>query len=102
MTQSADTINGKIECSGVKTNNLKNLDVSFELNKFTVVTGVSGSGKSSLVFDTIYSESQRRFVETLGTYERQFLEGLKTGDFSNISEIPASVALKQDNKVHEP
>ena len=63
-----------IKIFGAKQNNLKNLDVEFETGKITVVTGVSGSGKSSLVFDTLYAEGQRRYVETFSPYARQFLD----------------------------
>ncbi len=62
---------------GVRTHNLKGIDLSIPFGKLTVVTGVSGSGKSSLVFDTIYAEGQRRFVDCLATYARQFLERLE-------------------------
>lgn len=91
-----------IECQGIRTHNLKNLDVEIPLGKWVAVTGVSGSGKSSLVFDTIYAEAQRRFLETLGTYERQFLQGLPAGDFDVIENIPAAVALKQTNRATDP
>ncbi len=91
-----------IDCHGIRTHNLKNIDVALPLKKWIAVTGVSGSGKSSLVFDTIYAESQRRFLETLGTYERQFLQGLPQGEFDSIENLPASVALKQSNKTGDP
>ena len=87
-----------IECHGVRTHNLKNLSLSFPIYKITLVTGVSGSGKSSLVFDTVFAEAQRRFLETLGTYERQFLQGLPKGEFDSIENIPAAIALKQENR----
>ncbi|KAB8031058.1 ATP-binding cassette domain-containing protein [Fluviispira multicolorata] len=89
-------------CKGVKTHNLKNIHLNIPLKKWIAITGVSGSGKSSLAFDTIYSESQRRFLETLGTYERQFLQGLPQGDFDEIDNIPAAVSLKQNNKTGDP
>jgi excinuclease ABC subunit A len=62
-----------IKVRGARTNNLKNIDLEIPLKKFTIVTGVSGSGKSSLAFDTLYAEGQRRYVESLSTYTRQFL-----------------------------
>ena len=62
-----------IEVKGARVNNLKNIDVNVPLNEFTVMTGVSGSGKSSLAFDTLYAEGQRRYVESLSSYARQFL-----------------------------
>ena len=91
-----------IECGGVRTHNLKNISVSIPLGQWTAVTGVSGSGKSSLVFDTIYAEAQRRFLETLGTYERQFLQGLPAGAFDSLENVPAAVALKQTNRSTDP
>jgi len=91
-----------IACQGVKTHNLKNLNLEIPLGRWIAVTGVSGSGKSSLVFDTIYAEAQRRFLETLGTYERQFLQGLPAGQFDSIENVPAAVALKQNNKATDP
>ncbi len=89
-------------CEGVTTHNLKNISVNFQLGQWIAITGVSGSGKSSLAFDTIYAESQRRFLETLGTYERQFLQGLPQGKFEKIENIPAAIALKQNNKSSDP
>lgn len=94
--------NDFIQCEGVKTHNLKNLDLQLPLGKWIAVTGVSGSGKSSLVFDTIYAEAQRRFLETLGTYERQFLQGLPAGEFEKLENVPAAVALKQTNRSSDP
>jgi excinuclease ABC subunit A len=91
-----------ISFRSVKTHNLRGIDVDFPLYKWTSVTGVSGSGKSSLVFNTIYAESQRRFLETLGAYERQFLQGIPSGDFDSVNQIPASIALKQSNKSTDP
>jgi excinuclease ABC subunit A len=86
----------------VKTHNLKSLNLQLPLGKWIAVTGVSGSGKSSLVFDTIYAEAQRRFLETLGTYERQFLQGLPSGEFETLENVPAAVALKQTNRSSDP
>lgn len=91
-----------IVCRGIRTHNLKSLSLSIPLHRWTTVTGVSGSGKSSLVFDTIYAESQRRFLETLGTYERQFLEGIPEGDSDSIENVPAAIALKQTNAARDP
>lgn len=91
-----------IHCQGVRTHNLKNFTVDIPLGKWTTVTGVSGSGKSSLVFDTVFAEAQRRFLETLGTYERQFIEGLPQGEADVIENLPAAVALKQTNRVSDP
>ena len=63
----------KIQIRGAKVHNLKNIDLNIKLNQFVVITGVSGSGKSSLAFDTLYAEGQRRYVESLSSYARQFL-----------------------------
>jgi excinuclease ABC subunit A len=92
----------QIVLQGVRTHNLKNFDLNLPLGKWTAVTGVSGSGKSSLVFDTLYAEAQRRFLETLGTYERQFMQGLPQGEFDEIDNVPAAVALKQTNRAGDP
>jgi excinuclease ABC subunit A len=72
------------------------------IGKWTAVTGVSGSGKTSLAFDTLFSEAQRRFLETLGTYERQFLAGIPQGEFDSLDPIPPAIALKQSNRSADP
>ena len=84
---------------GVRTHNLKGIDLSIPFGKLTVVTGVSGSGKSSLVFDTIYAEGQRRFVDCLATYARQFLERLDRPDADSIGHLEPPLALKQSVSV---
>jgi len=88
-----------IQVSGAKQNNLKNIDVKFPSRKLTVITGVSGSGKSSLAFDTLYAEGQRRYIESLSTYTRQFLQKMPKPDCDKIENIPASIALEQRNTV---
>src|SRR3954447_9622878 len=80
-------------------NNLKNISVEFPAKKLTVVTGLSGSGKSSLAFDTLYAEGQRRYVESLSTYTRQFLEKMPKPDLDSIENIPPAIALEQRNHV---
>ncbi|MBN2830733.1 MAG: excinuclease ABC subunit UvrA [Candidatus Omnitrophica bacterium] len=80
---------------GAKEHNLKNISLELPRNKFIVVTGLSGSGKSSLAFDTIYAEGQRRFVESLSSYARQFLEQLQKPDLEYISGLSPSIAIKQ-------
>ena len=77
-------MNDYIEIKGAREHNLKNIDISIPKNKLTVVTGLSGSGKSSLAFDTIYAEGQRRYVESLSAYARQFLEQMKKPDVDSI------------------
>jgi excinuclease ABC subunit A len=80
-------------------NNLKNVSVEFPARKLTVITGLSGSGKSSLAFDTLYAEGQRRYVESLSTYTRQFLEKMPKPDIDSIENIPPAIALEQKNHV---
>ena len=84
-----------IELKGVRVHNLKNIDLNIELNKFIVITGVSGSGKSSLAFDTLYAEGQRRYVESLSAYARQFLGRLNKPECDSIKGIPPAIAIEQ-------
>lgn len=88
-----------IQLVGVRQNNLKNITVQFPPRQLTVVTGLSGSGKSSLVFDTLYAEGQRRYVESLSTYARQFLEKMPKPDVDSVENIPPAIALEQRNPV---
>ncbi|MBI2312868.1 MAG: excinuclease ABC subunit UvrA [Betaproteobacteria bacterium] len=90
---------GAIVVRGARQNNLKNLDLDIPLNELTVVTGVSGSGKSSLVFDTLYAEGQRRYVETFSPYARQFLERMDKPQVDAILGIPPAIAIDQTNPV---
>src|ERR1700728_5039758 len=82
---------------GARQNNLKNLDLDIALNELVVVTGVSGSGKSSLVFDTLYAEGQRRYVETFSPYARQFLDRMDKPQVDSIAGIPPAIAIDQTN-----
>src|ERR687890_444921 len=84
---------------GARQNNLKNLDLELPTNELIVVTGVSGSGKSSLVFDTIYAEGQRRYVETFSPYARQFLDRMDRPQVERIEGIPPAIAIDQTNPV---
>ena len=93
------TTNRSIRLIKVRQNNLKNVTVEFPARKISVVTGLSGSGKSSLVFDTLYAEGQRRYVESLSTYTRQFLEKMPKPDLDGIQNIPPAIALEQKNHV---
>lgn len=88
-----------IQLFGARTHNLKNISCTIPLGKITVITGVSGSGKSSLAFNTLYAEGQRRYAESLSTYARQFLERVERPDVDFISNIPPAVAVEQQNKV---
>ena len=87
---------------GAKVHNLKNLSLSLPHNKLTVITGVSGSGKSSLVFDTIYAEGQRRYVESLSAYARQFLDRMEKPAVDEISGIAPPIAIRQKNTTRNP
>jgi excinuclease ABC subunit A len=87
---------------GARVHNLKNVSLEIPHNKLTVVTGVSGSGKSSLVFDTIYAEGQRRYVESLSAYARQFLERMEKPDVDDIDGIAPPIAIKQKNQTRNP
>jgi excinuclease ABC subunit A len=84
---------------GARTHNLRNLSLDIPHRQLTVVTGVSGSGKSSLVFDTLYAEGQRRYVQSLSTYARLFLERMDRPDVDSITDIPPALALKQKNTI---
>jgi excinuclease ABC subunit A len=87
---------------GARTHNLKNIDVTLPTGKLIIVTGVSGSGKSSLAFDTIYAEGQRRYVESLSAYARQFLERMEKPDVDRIDGIAPAIAIRQKNSVRNP
>lgn len=91
-----------IEVRGARVHNLKNISFRLPLNKLTVVTGVSGSGKSSLAFDTIYAEGQRRYVESLSAYARQFLERMDKPDVDEIIGIAPAIAIRQKNSTRNP
>lgn len=86
----------EIVVRGARQNNLKNIDINIPRNKLSVFTGVSGSGKSSLAFDTIYAEGQRRFVESLSSYARQFLERMPKPEVDSIEGLPPAVAIEQN------
>ncbi|MEO0365382.1 MAG: excinuclease ABC subunit UvrA [Pseudomonadota bacterium] len=89
----------RIQVTGARQNNLKNLDIDLPLNELIVVTGVSGSGKSSLAFDTIYAEGQRRYVETFSPYARQFLDRMDKPQVDQVRGIPPAIAIDQTNPV---
>jgi excinuclease ABC subunit A len=87
---------------GARTHNLKNIDLTLPSGKLIIVTGVSGSGKSSLAFDTIYAEGQRRYVESLSAYARQFLERMQKPDVDRIDGISPAIAIRQKNSIRNP
>ncbi|MCS7184979.1 MAG: excinuclease ABC subunit UvrA, partial [bacterium] len=91
-----------IKVYGARQHNLKNIDVIIPKNKFVVITGVSGSGKSSLAFDTIYAEGQRRYVESLSPYARQFLEQLQKPDCDKIEGLSPAIAIEPKTISHNP
>ncbi len=86
---------GNIEIKGARVHNLKEITLSIPRNSLVVITGVSGSGKSSLAFDTIYAEGQRRYVESLSSYARQFLGRMNKPDVDFINGIPPAIAIEQ-------
>ncbi|MGB7919038.1 MAG: excinuclease ABC subunit UvrA, partial [Desulfobacterales bacterium] len=88
-----------INIRGARQNNLKNLDLQIPLNRITVVTGVSGSGKSSLAFDTLYAEGQRRYVETFSPYARQFMDRMDRPQVDKIEGIPPAIAIDRKDPV---
>lgn len=94
--------NDFIEIKGAREHNLKNVDINIPKNKLTVVTGLSGSGKSSLAFDTIYAEGQRRYVESLSAYARQFLELMKKPDVDSIEGLSPAISIEQKTTSHNP
>lgn len=91
-----------ISIKGARVNNLKNIDINLPLNKFIVVTGVSGSGKSSLAFDTLYAEGQRRYVESLSAYARQFLGRMSKPECDYIKGLPPAIAIEQKVNTRNP
>src|SRR3990170_4114511 len=93
---------GNIVVRGARTHNLKNVDVTIPARSLVVMTGVSGSGKSSLAFDTIYAEGQRRYVESLSAYARQFLERMEKPDVDSIEGIAPAIAIRQKNSIRNP
>ena len=92
----------EIRVRGARVHNLKNIDFTIPHNAITVVTGVSGSGKSSLAFDTLYAEGQRRYIESLSAYARQFLERIEKPDVDEITGIAPAIAIRQKNSTRNP
>jgi len=92
----------RITVHGARQHNLKNIDVEIPRNKLTVITGLSGSGKSSLAFDTIYAEGQRRYVETLSTYARQFLDQMERPEVDSIEGLSPAISIEQKTTSRSP
>src|ERR1700712_5341928 len=101
-TQAAAAATADLVVRGARTHNLKNIDVTLPAGQLIIVTGVSGSGKSSLAFDTIYAEGQRRYVEPLRAYPRQFLERMEKPDVDRIDGISPAIAIRQKNSIRNP
>ena len=95
-------VSSYIKIRGAKENNLKNLDVDIPRDKFVVLTGLSGSGKSSLAFDTIYAEGQRRYMESLSSYARQFLGMMEKPDVESIEGLPPAISIDQKSTNRNP
>src|SRR5438067_8877114 len=93
---------GPLIVRGARTHNLKNVDLALPLGQLIIITGVSGSGKSSLAFDTIYAEGQRRYVSSLSAYARQFLERMEKPDVDRIEGICPAIAIRQKNSIRNP
>lgn len=91
-----------IKVRGARTHNLKNIDLDIPRDKFVVITGLSGSGKSSLAFDTLYAEGQRRYVESLSAYARQFLSQMEKPDVDSIEGLSPAIAIEQKSTNHNP
>ncbi len=98
----SETVNDQIEVSGARVHNLKNIDVSIPKNKLVVITGISGSGKSSLAFDTIYAEGQRRYMETFGAYARQFVGDMERPDVDKITGLSPVISIEQKTTNKNP
>src|SRR5580765_8978069 len=92
----------RIEIRGARQHNLKNIDLDLPRDKLVVITGLSGSGKSSLAFDTIYAEGQRRYVESLSSYARQFLGQMDKPDVEYISGLSPAISIDQKGASHNP
>jgi excinuclease ABC subunit A len=98
----AEELKKEIEIKGARVHNLKNIDLRIQRNKFIVITGLSGSGKSSLAFDTLYAEGQRRYVESLSSYARQFLGRMDKPEVDYIKGIPPAIAIEQKVNTRNP
>ena len=93
---------GQIDVQGARVHNLKNIDVTIPRNRFTVITGLSGSGKSSLAFDTIFAEGQRRYIETFSAYARSFLGNMERPDVDKITGLSPVISIEQKTTNRSP
>ncbi len=91
-----------INVKGARQHNLKNIDIAIPRDKLTVITGLSGSGKSSLAFDTLYAEGQRRYVESLSAYARQFLSVMDKPDVDTVEGLSPAISIEQKSTSHNP
>ncbi len=91
-----------ISIRGARTHNLKNVDLDIPRDSLTIITGLSGSGKSSLAFDTLYAEGQRRYVESLSAYARQFLSMMEKPDVDHIEGLSPAISIEQKSTSHNP
>src|SRR6201994_27493 len=91
-----------IQIRGARTHNLKNIDITIPRDQLVVITGLSGSGKSSLAFDTLYAEGQRRYVESLSSYARQFLSMMEKPDVDHIEGLSPAISIEQKSTSHNP
>ena len=94
--------NNRIVIKGAREHNLKNVDLTLPRNKLVVMTGLSGSGKSSLAFDTIYADGQRRYMESLSSYARQFLGQMEKPDVDEITGLSPAISIDQKTTSHNP
>ena len=92
----------EISVQGARTHNLKNVDLNLPRDKLIVITGLSGSGKSSLAFDTLYAEGQRRYVESLSAYARQFLSVMEKPDVDHVEGLSPAISIEQKATSHNP
>src|SRR5665647_2212933 len=97
-----EVMKDEIKVFGARVHNLQNIDVTIPRNKLVVITGLSGSGKSSLAFDTIYAEGQRRYMETLSAYARQFLGGMERPDVDKITGLSPVISIEQKTTNKNP
>src|SRR5690554_522105 len=95
-------IKDEIVIKGARVHNLKNIDITIPRNKLVIMTGLSGSGKTSLAFDTIYAEGQRRYVESLSAYARQFLDNMEKPDVDSIEGLSPSISIDQKTTHNNP